>query len=460
MQEIFDFDVTSSIRNINHFVNYGPLPNDLYNIDVVSNDEEGIYLEALCRSIPSQPKNVVPGEITTSEANIVYRDIEEKEVTINGVYITHWQQNFPQHESPFVRVVLKFGSVSQKVHRHEDIYATVENIKNITDAFKVWPSVIKVKKTRTVDVGSLNFEVNTTSSSECSSRNNICFDVDGHTVTLIKSNEKLGNGYIVFNGYVPSNIADKVRDCISYSLGRKLQLISTKYIDKNGRKHGFIALPELKSLEKPKLYSTKSPFPLSHQAFTKAINQLYKNYDQYDLQCIFWSYFHALDAPIDKRAVYFGATIEALQKIYLDVNQSKISNKIVTDKPLKRQLLSGFSTIVSSLDIDDESKKLLMDKKGFINQLPQKVVTKMFFEMLGLDIRELEMTAWQRRNDAAHGNKVTDGDFVNLIRENLALHCLFNRLLCSITDASNQYYDYYTYGHPNRHISSCIPISS
>lgn len=76
---------------------------------------------------------------------------------------------------------------------------------------------------------------------------------------------------------------------------------------------------------------------------------------------------------------------------------------------------------------------------------------------IGIEGGEVELSAWNKRNRAAHGSKIQKDKFIEVIRGNKALMILLNRILLAISGASGQYCNYYTVGHPVSALASPIP---
>ena len=76
----------------------------------------------------------------------------------------------------------------------------------------------------------------------------------------------------------------------------------------------------------------------------------------------------------------------------------------------------------------------------------------------GLNLGEGENAAWKRRNQAAHGVPIAEGDELAAIRDMKLLKGLFNRMLLKITSAADQYVDYTSPNHPYRLLDEAPPV--
>jgi hypothetical protein len=76
---------------------------------------------------------------------------------------------------------------------------------------------------------------------------------------------------------------------------------------------------------------------------------------------------------------------------------------------------------------------------------------------IGLQLGGDEDTAWRRRNKAAHGTPVPEGEELAAIRDMKLLKGLFSRLLLRITNAADQYIDYTSPHFEQRSLASAPP---
>ncbi|MCQ8869737.1 hypothetical protein [Vibrio splendidus] len=459
MNEVLGLDITTCIDHCRKVIDSGPINNEIISLEVKSTNE-GVFLEIVSESYEAMDTTHKPGEPIEHVYNIVIEDHIGRIITINDVYITKHSFEY-DHNSPITRSELKFSSISRDVIDSTQVYCTIATVTNLKDILKNGTRSLTVLRKSTLNnddyfIGK-NFKLSKQHTSDSRTINTFEFDINGLNISLIFS-DNFGNGYLLFEGIVSQDFISSILDVLSFFIGRKINSIATKFIDVNSRPLGFRALPKTISSKKVTNYLTNSPIPIG-KINSEAINSLYNSYDKYKLKHIFWSYFQALDVSSEKRAVYYGGCIESFQSIYLELNKQKISGAIIK-RASYRKLKNKFIAELQNSHISEAEKALFQRSIENMNRLPQKAITQKFFDTLNLDVRELEMTAWNRRNDAAHGNLISDDDYTNLFRHNLVLHCLFNRMLLSSLGVSNQYIDYYTYGFPTRHISSCIPITN
>ncbi|MBV5341097.1 MAG: hypothetical protein J0665_16330 [Deltaproteobacteria bacterium] len=183
------------------------------------------------------------------------------------------------------------------------------------------------------------------------------------------------------------------------------------------------------------------------------------HYDELSFQHINWIYWHAVCSPMHTQPVQFGAGIEALQKTYRKLSKSKYKTSILDSKNA-RFLRDEFLKIVEAMIPEDtEEKREFIKKASDLNNASKLVQNERFYASLFLNMGDKEKKAWQRRNDAAHGNTNKPGDTVELMRDIQLLKNIFHRIVISMTGASNQYIDGYSPKFPIRQLRESVEAS-
>ena len=180
------------------------------------------------------------------------------------------------------------------------------------------------------------------------------------------------------------------------------------------------------------------------------------NSRKYNIAQIPWRLWHAEAAAYFMKPAYYGALIEGIQKEYFEDCKTNIDRTIVSKADFKRH--KKFITKYISKVCSNESEiKILTDKLNNSNIAPQKVLAARFFSHLGLTVGTIESKAWNKRNDAAHGNGIAEEDIIDYIRNTKVLRIILNRIVLHLTEGSNFYTDDYTIGHAIRPLSASIP---
>jgi hypothetical protein len=82
---------------------------------------------------------------------------------------------------------------------------------------------------------------------------------------------------------------------------------------------------------------------------------------------------------------------------------------------------------------------------------------KAVLHTIGIELGSDEDDAWKRRNDAAHGVPIPEGDELAAIRDMMLLRVLFHRLLLRMSGAADSYVDYVTPGFAYRPVNEPVP---
>jgi hypothetical protein len=195
--------------------------------------------------------------------------------------------------------------------------------------------------------------------------------------------------------------------------------------------------------------NTIVPLPLNDKFNNKEIDSkvlsnyitlFLNNYDLCDFDHISWLYWHAQCSALHTKCGELGATIEALQKAYIDKGWSNA----ILDKSDFKEFKKDSISIIDKLSISEENKEILKDKFNNFNQLPQKMTLIKLFEHLDISLGNLELKAWQGRNDSAHGGKMKDYSIEKLVKQANLIQGILHKLILTISVNAYEYYDYYS----------------
>jgi hypothetical protein len=189
------------------------------------------------------------------------------------------------------------------------------------------------------------------------------------------------------------------------------------------------------------------------------VGALVAAYDELDLGNLSWAYWHACTATVHIAPAHFGAAIEALQRAYIDAHPGVVSKTILPREPWLR-LKAAMAASIAEADILDDSKRTLTGKLFNLNQTDQRLLLKAVLDTVGLRLGMDEDSAWKRRNKAAHGMPVPEGEELAAIRDMKLLKGLLHRMLLRIAAAADLYIDYASPGHPYRGLEVPPPSST
>ena len=255
----------------------------------------------------------------------------------------------------------------------------------------------------------------------------------------------------------------KIVTILSFLIGRYLVYISTTKFDSdlnityfksvspivvNGYLKNFIPFPAPLG---------ESMREIDERILSNMVNSIFIIYEKINFDSFFWSYWHAICAPIHMAAGHFGAIIEALQRAYIENEAKSIETKIVPDEKEWNDLADKLIKSVKECKISSESSNILISKiRSNFNQKSNHTLFKSFFDDMNLDLGDLELLSWKRRNSAAHGGMIEESSIIDAIRQNKILKILIHRIIIYMTGICEYYYDDYTIGHKIRRLKSSI----
>jgi hypothetical protein len=112
---------------------------------------------------------------------------------------------------------------------------------------------------------------------------------------------------------------------------------------------------------------------------------------------------------------------------------------------------------VAKLEIPEEKKSALRQNIGGLNRVHQRDTMDAILKDIGVALGVDESQAWKRRNDAAHGIAMEDGEELDVIRDIKLLKVMFHRMLLRIVNGADSYHDYATPGFPIRKLADPVP---
>lgn len=277
--------------------------------------------------------------------------------------------------------------------------------------------------------------------------------------------DKFSPGFILYDGDPKPDDMEKIRLGLSFVLGRYLpslgyskfdrlwSLVSYKCIDPYD-----IDQRVYNCQTKPPHELKTDPYMMDNKIVSNFVTSFFNNFDRYDLRHISWLYWHAVNSPTHVKASQFGATIESLQRKYIKEHKENFQTLLIDRKEwklLKDVFVEAINTsLVNNQNDEYDEKKILLRKIDNLNQTPQGQLTDRFFEVLGLELGNLEKNAFKYRNFSAHGTR--HDEFSKVIKNNDILRTLINRVLIKILKCASYYIDYYTLGYPSRILKTPI----
>jgi hypothetical protein len=287
--------------------------------------------------------------------------------------------------------------------------------------------------------------------------------VDGMTVYVCALDERLAAGTIhpgciLYAGRPDDEFRRKVRVALSFVLGVYLVDLGTTFYDyawqvllaiaRDAYSIGMRAFDLHAAPLAPVGAETRFQFELTEEGLDRAVNAFVAAYDDLDLGNLSWAYWHACTATTHIAPVHFGAAIEALQRRYVK-KHGRIVDAVI---PLGRWKLlhDRLASVVAESVGTDEEGQTLSAKLKWLNRLDQRPMLTAVLSELALPLSSEEDAAWSRRNKAAHGMPIPEGQSLSAIRDTRLLRGIFHRMLLRMTGAASSYVDYASEGFPHK----------
>jgi hypothetical protein len=351
---------------------------------------------------------------------------------------------------------------------------SIEWLENLPASPFIWPDDLRTvtETTSTWSIASSNdgITLSDASNGESFARAAAMLTVAGEKlyVCALKREDTAAGikpGCIVYVGTTDNLIRKKIRTALSFALGVYLVELGHTLYDEQWR---IVSATSRSPYTLDKKVFDLAPMPLAplsnrhvrydldRSALTRMVSALVASYEMLDLGNLSWAYWHACAATIHIAPAHFGAAIEAIQQAYIESHPGAITSRILV--PARwTELQTAIASMVNAADIPEDSKCALRDNLGRINQVPQRTVLKAVLQTIGIELGSDEDDAWKRRNDAAHGVPIPEGDELAAIRDMMLLRVLFHRLLLRMSGAADSYVDYVTPGFAYRPLNEPVP---
>jgi len=473
-------EVLEEFINEGHFNidNPGPLHAPIRDLKINRDDKLNIVLTTISSSdAKSNYVNPLPGTVRINNEFIELTSHSGSKVRMNG--ISPFKYDISQDRNGnFIRT--EFSTVSSIEATIRDTNTgkfLIEFIENFDDGFFLWPDSVEtnIVNSTTISIGSGSNEIKIydKSSSRNFGRKCVHLSIKEYQLYLVCSDEDkksigVKSGYIIYLGVPSYDERNKIRNCLSFVLGRLLIITGYNICDSEWRTVSFKYISpysmngaafSLQSLPPAPISSNKYQNLIDENIISNFVNSIYEKYDIYKFEYLSWAYWHAVCAPIHIRAVHFGACIESLQNSYIE-NHHEIFKTALVCKSKWKSIRKSILKVLANLKLDETENKILEDKINLLNQTPQSILIERFIDNLGLQFSELEKAAWKNRNYAAHGNEIKDGSEIQLIRELKILKLIFHRVFIKIIGGVDYYIDYYSIGFPVKLITESIESDS
>lgn len=463
------------VLNGGHFtvVEPGPLHTPIESFTIRRDEKLRLILET---AVPPNATSAAvvhpPGTVRMTTERVLLRNIGGVDAELAGVIPFSLKSNT-------VGLAEKSRQESVQVHIARTNYAqggpatyTIDWLENLPSSPFVWPASSRVvSTTRSSRAIALDDGITITRENERfrSSNNAAKLTVEGWTfyICALDREDQAGAikpGCIVFDGTPDDAFRKKVRTALSFALGPFLVDLGTTHYDKDwhivstlarsaytlGRR-AFDMGPEQLAPLGPRYLNELNPAQLN-----RAITALVRAFEELDLANLSWAYWHACAATPHIAPAHFGAAIESLQNAYIKSHPGVVAESWVPRADWKT-LRTNMAAAIDGATISDQAKAALKVKLATFNTVDQRPRLKAVMTAIGLQLGDDEDAAWRRRNRAAHGTPVPEGEELAAIRDMKLLKGLFGRLLLRITNAADQYIDYTSPNFEYRNLADAPP---
>lgn len=444
------------------------LPNDV-NLSLKRDSDYKINLDATGPARQSDPTRKPPlGTIYRNDSQMLLKS-HLGNISLHSVHHSHSNTSISRHSTTtdtFSIEKICFTSNSDRLPEY-----TVEHVANLPGHY-IWPDSndFSSKTHNLLKFGALpDLEISSGASSKSASYSCLHIKINDEDVIIGKeknAQEVENSGYIFYRGHPSEELRRLIRDALSFAFGVPIihfghtsftfsgSIITLEAITPHtmgGRAWKSSGLPPA-----PITSMNGSSNQLDKLLMQRIVQGFVSNSSKYNIAQIPWRLWYAEAAAYFMKPAYYGALIEGIQKAFLDDNSNNIDRTIISKATFKRHRKIIEKHIKKVCDSELEIK-LLTDKLNNSNVAPQKILASRFFSHLGLSLGTLENDAWNKRNDAAHGNSIAEDNVIKYMRDTKILRIILNRIILHLTYASDFYVDGYTIGHAVRLLSDHIP---
>jgi hypothetical protein len=135
--------------------------------------------------------------------------------------------------------------------------------------------------------------------------------------------------------------------------------------------------------------------------------------------------------------MHFGAAIEMLLRRYAATKPDQFPQGIIGDRAIWKRFSGQVEGAVAELEIPEEKKNALRENIGGLNRVHQRDTMEAILKNMRIALSADESQAWKRRNDAAHGIAMEDGEELDVIRDIKLLKVMFHRVLLRIINGAD-----------------------
>jgi hypothetical protein len=370
----------------------GPLRAPIRSFSIKRNEKLELLMETRAEGTATSKANAhPPGTVRLNTDTVTLSNTAGSEVVAGGVGPYDWRTSI-NADSPLgdLRELSSLHSLKGTIGPHRDPKYVIDWLANVDDVF-MWPDTsddeTAITKTRTLHGGDSETVLRASRKGGWHSRKCVKLRVDGCDFFLCAAEQATAKGvsdpgFILYTGNPSDDFRDKVRRCLSFSLGtylvylgcssfcEKWSLVSFQAVSAyslGGRAFELPALP-------PSPLGTRFLWEIDRDILSRMVNSLYSHYDALGFGKLSWAYWHAVCATPHIAAVHYGAAVESLQRSYLKTNKQTVQTKLVEGEDWKG-MKASLKSAISGSAVGDDVKTILENKLSELNAIPQSVIT-------------------------------------------------------------------------------------
>ncbi|UTW59653.1 hypothetical protein KFE96_04945 [Kordiimonas sp. SCSIO 12603] len=447
-------------------IDAGPTQQSVQDLKLKRDSDHKLLMTTKSEGHAASFKNKYPvGTLRELTESVQLRHINGFEIILNAVN-PYSRTSTDRGGKEWLTVKSTVQSVSAILKEDVTGTYTVDWLENVHDNVFMWPDPVeKQTASKHVDAigdGEKKIEISNQVRSVSGGRSAVFVQlgkIEFYLVWIESEKQKVQPGYILYLSDVTGRERKKIRNCLSFALGRPLLSTGFSIFDSDWQLVSFESI---------------SPYTLNDQAFrmttlpttfldettenvidrnrlTSLVAALYEHYEKYDFEHLIWQYWHAVCAPAHIAPVHFGGCIEALLTAYAKIPDSMVNHTLLT-KESWRPISQRMVNVLDEFEIPADVREILHNKiTSGLNQSPTSKVNEKVFTLLGLNMSQAEKKVWKQRNKAAHGTAPDYSDTVKIIRDIKVLKVLFHRIILRLIGVEF-YIDYCAIGHPRKNI--------
>lgn len=317
-------------------VEAGPLHWPIHEVKIKRDKKQNIILTTICdENAESNAKEYPIGTVRVNNDVVLLRNIAGLEVRLKGVLPGEYNISPPDGAGnrKLTETSLVY-SIEAKIQDIDETEYLIEWLENVDDSHFLWPDSVRkeVINTTEIRIGESDNEVILKSSDNIRSfgRNSVYIEVGGYELYLSKtikdSDKKVKSGFILYKGRPPEKEREKIRNCLSFAIGRPFVYLGYSNISKEWALVSFKSVKGYSMGDAGMGLHTMPPCPLGkkyqreidNMTLSRLVRALYQNYEICNFGHVSWSYWHAVCSPIHIAAVHYGASIEHCKNLILN----------------------------------------------------------------------------------------------------------------------------------------------